>query len=49
MSDGRYDCRLLLRDREGRTYQERKSFRYRQPASIMRASLPAEAVPGSRS
>jgi len=46
MNDGRYDCRLLLRDHDGRTYQERKSFVIDSRPPRIQAALPGEARAG---
>jgi Ca-activated chloride channel family protein len=44
LPDGTYRCRLLLTDKDGRGYQEEKSFVVDSHAPKLRVTLPAETV-----
>lgn len=46
MADGRYDCRLILRDKERRAYHERKSFIIDSRPPRIEAALPMQARAG---
>jgi Ca-activated chloride channel family protein len=46
MIDGRYACRLILRDKEGRSYEEQKSFIIDSRPPRIQASLPQRTKAG---
>ncbi len=46
MSDGRYDCKLILRDQEGRSYLERKSFLVDSRAPRLQPRIDKEVARG---